>query len=154
MHTVELLEQSCEVAEQLGYQTRQEWLGGTGGGACEFAGRKWIFVDLALSVFEQLEQVTDALAAGPGHLPAGSVVTHAACAGDPQRRLTRSNALAIEPVGLDVLLDRPRRTIANALPAGHTVRISVLVSSMVGIVTWWLRNSSQRCGGTTSCSGS
>ena len=27
MHTVELLEQACDVAEQLGYQTRQEWLG-------------------------------------------------------------------------------------------------------------------------------
>ena len=61
MHTVDLLEQACEIAEQLGYHTRQEWLGGSGGGACEFAGRKWIFVDLALSVFEQLEQVTEAL---------------------------------------------------------------------------------------------
>ena len=66
MHTVELLEQACSVAEQLGYQTRQEWLGGTGGGACEFAGRKWIFIDLALSVFEQLEQVSDALRGDPG----------------------------------------------------------------------------------------
>jgi hypothetical protein len=66
MHTVELLEQACEVAQRLGYQTRQEWLGGTGGGACEFAGRKWIFIDLALSVCEQLEQVTDALRRDPG----------------------------------------------------------------------------------------
>ena len=66
MHTVELLEQACAIAEQLGYQTRQEWLGGTGGGACEFGGRKWIFIDLALSVFEQLEQVTDALRQDPG----------------------------------------------------------------------------------------
>ena len=66
MHTVELLEQACDVAEQLGYRTRQEWLGGTGGGACEFAGRKWIFIDLALSVCEQLEQVTEALRQDPG----------------------------------------------------------------------------------------
>ncbi|NLX56683.1 MAG: hypothetical protein GXY58_16375 [Planctomycetaceae bacterium] len=66
MHTVELLEQACAIAEQLGYQTRQEWLGGAGGGACEFAGRKWIFIDLALSVFEQLDQVTDALRQDPG----------------------------------------------------------------------------------------
>ena len=57
MHTVELLEQACAIAEQLGYQTRQEWLGGTGGGTCEFGGRKWIFIDLALSVFE-LHQTT------------------------------------------------------------------------------------------------
>ncbi|MCU0959781.1 MAG: hypothetical protein MUF48_06720 [Pirellulaceae bacterium] len=66
MHTVELLEQACEVAERLGYRTRQEWLGGTGGGACEFAGKKWIFIDLAVSVFEQLEQVVAALRQDPG----------------------------------------------------------------------------------------
>jgi len=66
MHTVELLEQACAVAEQLGYHTRQEWLGGTGGGACEFAGRKWIFIDLALTVFEQLDQVAEALRRDPG----------------------------------------------------------------------------------------
>ncbi len=66
MHTVELLEEACRVAEYLGYQTRQEWLGGSGGGACEFAGQKWIFIDLALNAIEQLEQVTDALRSDPG----------------------------------------------------------------------------------------
>jgi hypothetical protein len=65
MHTVELLEQALSVAGQLGYRTRQEWLGGTGGGACEFAGQKWIFIDLALTAVEQLEQVTDALRSDP-----------------------------------------------------------------------------------------
>ena len=65
MHTVELLEQACDVADRLGYRTRQEWLGGTGGGACEFGGRKWIFIDLALNVCEQLEQVTEALRQDP-----------------------------------------------------------------------------------------
>ena len=66
MHTVELLEQAIGVAEQLGYQTRQEWLGGSGGGSCEFAGRKWIFIDLSLTAFEQLEQVVEALRQDPG----------------------------------------------------------------------------------------
>jgi len=65
MHTVELREQALAVAEQLGYHTRQEWLGGSGGGQCEFAGRKWIFVDLALSAGEQLEQIAEALRAEP-----------------------------------------------------------------------------------------
>jgi len=65
MHTVELLEQAFFVAEGLGYKIRQEWLGGTGGGACEFAGQKWIFVDLALNAIEQLDQVTDALQNDP-----------------------------------------------------------------------------------------
>ncbi len=66
MRTVELLEQCCETAEQLGYQIRHEWLGGSGGGACEFGGRKFIFVDLALNTEEQLAQVTEALQQDPG----------------------------------------------------------------------------------------
>jgi hypothetical protein len=66
MHTVELLEQSLELAEHMGYKIRQEWLGGTGGGACEFSGQKWIFVDLALNAVEQLDQVSSALRDDPG----------------------------------------------------------------------------------------
>ena len=66
MHTVEMLEEECKVAESLGYHVRHEWLGGSGGGACEFAGRKWLFVDLALNAIEQLEQVTEALQDDPG----------------------------------------------------------------------------------------
>ena len=65
MHTVELLERSLELAQRLGYQIREEWLGGTGGGRCEFGGRKWLFVDLALTVSEQLEQVLEALREDP-----------------------------------------------------------------------------------------
>jgi hypothetical protein len=66
MHTVELLEQSLELAERMGYRIRQEWLGGTGGGACEFSGQKWLFVDLALNAVEQLDQVSSALRDDPG----------------------------------------------------------------------------------------
>ncbi len=65
MHTIELLDQALSVADQLGYKIRQEWLGGSGGGACQFSGQKWIFVDLALNAVEQLEQVTEALQADP-----------------------------------------------------------------------------------------
>ena len=65
MHTVELLEEALEVADSLGYKVRHEWLGGSGGGACEFAGGKWLFVDLALNAVEQLEQVTEALRVDP-----------------------------------------------------------------------------------------
>lgn len=61
MHTVELLEQAIAAAEKLGYSIRQEWLGGTGGGYCEFGGRKWVFIDLSLSNVEQLDQVAAAL---------------------------------------------------------------------------------------------
>ena len=66
MHTVEILEQSLAVAERLGYQIRHEWLGGSGGGHCEFGGKKWIFLDLSLNVVERLEQVLLALRSDPG----------------------------------------------------------------------------------------
>ena len=66
MHTVELLEQVLTIAERLGYGVRHEWLGGQGCNACEFGGRKWLFVDLAVSAAEQLEQVVEALQNDPG----------------------------------------------------------------------------------------
>ncbi len=65
MHTVELLNRTLEVAESMGYGIRFEYLGGTTGGACEIAGRAWLFVDLALNPLEQLEQVNRALQQDP-----------------------------------------------------------------------------------------
>jgi hypothetical protein len=65
MHTVEMLERLKELAENAGYGLRHEWMGGVGGGACEFAGRKWIFIDLSLPVVEQLDQVAAALKDDP-----------------------------------------------------------------------------------------
>jgi hypothetical protein len=73
MHTVELLEEALRAAEQLGYQIRQEWLGGSGGGDCEIKGRRWLFLDLALSPADQFELVLQALRRHPEaaslHLP-------------------------------------------------------------------------------------
>jgi hypothetical protein len=65
MHTVEMLERLLALASQMGYVIRQEWLGGSGGGECQFGGRRYIFVDLALSVVEQLEQVAAVLRNDP-----------------------------------------------------------------------------------------
>jgi hypothetical protein len=62
MHRVERLERLLGEAVQRGYIVRQEWLGGRGGGTCEIAGRKHLFVDLALSTGEQLAQIAEALA--------------------------------------------------------------------------------------------
>ena len=56
MHTVELLEAALKLAEQQGFTVRQEWLGGRGGGPCEILGRKVLFIDLAISPLEQLDQ--------------------------------------------------------------------------------------------------
>ncbi|MBN1912586.1 MAG: hypothetical protein JW818_22890 [Pirellulales bacterium] len=65
MHTVEQLEATLAVAKSAGYQIRQEWLGGAGGGGCQFGGQKWLFLDLALGPAEQLDQVVDALRDDP-----------------------------------------------------------------------------------------
>ena len=65
MHTVELLSECLTVAQRLGYKVRQEWLGGIGGGACDFGGHRWIFVDLGLNANEQLEQAASALREDP-----------------------------------------------------------------------------------------
>jgi hypothetical protein len=73
MYTVELYEGAVRLAESLGYQIRQEVLAGVGGGACEVAGRKCLFVDLTLSPPEQLDQILDAIKSDPGHFLADSV---------------------------------------------------------------------------------
>ena len=65
MHTVELLQHALDLAGRLGYRIRQEWLGGSGGGGCELAGRKILFLDVALNPAEQLDQVLDALRREP-----------------------------------------------------------------------------------------
>ena len=65
MHTVELYEVAKQFAESLGYQIREENLGGIGGGACEVAGRKCLFVDIAMSSVEQLDQVVLAISRDP-----------------------------------------------------------------------------------------
>ena len=61
MHTVELLNEAVDTARRLGYEVRQVWLGGNGGGHCLVRGRKWLLLDVAQTVDEQLEIVTDAL---------------------------------------------------------------------------------------------
>ena len=66
MHTVEALEQALDLAERLGYEVRQEWLGGNGGGGCELNGQKVLFLDLALGPVDQLDQVLDTLCREPG----------------------------------------------------------------------------------------
>jgi hypothetical protein len=66
MHTVELLEHALDLADRLGYKTRQEWLGGLSGGGCELRGQKILFLDLALGPEDQLDQVVDTLRREPG----------------------------------------------------------------------------------------
>jgi hypothetical protein len=60
MHTVEILGHCLDLARRLGYDIRQDWLDGNGGG-CILRGRKILFLDLALGPAEQLDQVLDTL---------------------------------------------------------------------------------------------
>ena len=61
MHTVEMLQEALDTARRLGYEVRQDWLGGNGGGHCLVRGRKWLLLDVAQSPDEQLDVVSDAL---------------------------------------------------------------------------------------------
>ena len=61
MHTVELLEEAVQAARRLGYEVRQDWLGGDGGGHCLVRGRKWLLLDVAQTADEQLTVVAEAL---------------------------------------------------------------------------------------------
>jgi hypothetical protein len=61
MHTVEMLREAVDTARRLGYEVRQDWLGGNGGGHCLVRGRKWLLLDVAQTADEQLEIVSEAL---------------------------------------------------------------------------------------------
>ena len=64
---IDRLDEAIAHAKQLGFQIRRDWLGGAADGWCEIAGRRILFVDLSLSIDEQLEQVTEAIAAVRQH---------------------------------------------------------------------------------------
>jgi hypothetical protein len=68
MLTVEALEQALDLAVRLGYTVRQDCFAGSGGGACQLKGRKFLFVDLDLGPEEQLDQVVGALRHEPNSL--------------------------------------------------------------------------------------
>jgi hypothetical protein len=65
MHTVEILGYCLDVARRLGYEIRQDWLDGNGGGGCVLRGRKILFLDLAQNPSEQLDQVLESLRLDP-----------------------------------------------------------------------------------------
>jgi hypothetical protein len=61
MQTVAMLNEALDTARRLGYEVRQDWLGGDGGGHCLVRGRKWLLLDVAQSADEQLDVVAEAL---------------------------------------------------------------------------------------------
>ena len=65
MNTIERIDQLTELAQQLGYQVRYDYFGGTGGGICQISGAKYLFLDLALTSAEQLDVLRRSLAHEP-----------------------------------------------------------------------------------------
>ena len=65
MNSVELLEEAIDAARRVGFDVREEWFGGSGGGACAVHGKKLLFLDLNLGPRERLLQVADALRGDP-----------------------------------------------------------------------------------------
>jgi hypothetical protein len=65
MDSVELLEEAMQAARRVGYEIREEWLGGSSGGACVVGGRKMLFLDLSLGPRQRLDQVLGGLRAEP-----------------------------------------------------------------------------------------
>ncbi len=63
MYSVDLLADAIAAAKLAGYEVREDWLGGSGGGACELRGRKHMFLDLSQPPRERLDQVLAALKA-------------------------------------------------------------------------------------------
>jgi hypothetical protein len=61
MRTLELLDYVTELARRLGYEIREEWLDGAGGGACEIRGQHILFVDLSLSPQDRLWRLASVL---------------------------------------------------------------------------------------------
>lgn len=61
VHSVDILEEAIELAKQIGFQVRHEWLDGSSGGTCRI-GSSWVlFVDLSLTASEQMDQAISAL---------------------------------------------------------------------------------------------
>jgi hypothetical protein len=83
MHTAELLQEALEAARKAGFEVRQDWLGGNGGGHCLVRGRKLVLLDIAQSTDEQLDIVAEALSSEPG---AVRLVRSAELAGKLQTR--------------------------------------------------------------------
>lgn len=66
MDSVEALDEALAVARTLGFEIREDWFDGRGGGPCRIRGRKCLFLDLQLSPRDRLAQVLETLRSEPG----------------------------------------------------------------------------------------
>jgi hypothetical protein len=66
MQTVTILDEALSAIRRLGYEIREECVGGNGGGVCVLRGRKIFFMDPSLEVADQLDMACEALRADAG----------------------------------------------------------------------------------------
>jgi hypothetical protein len=62
MHTIELLEEALQLAEESGFDVRRQWLGENIGGPCRVGPQRILLVNLSLTAEEQLKHAIGALA--------------------------------------------------------------------------------------------
>ena len=113
MHTVELLEEAIALAERVGFQVRQEWLGGSGGGDCEIKGQKWIFLDLAVGPLDQLELVLETLRREQRTQISQSRDVVVTAAAELQRQIKQA-AAALKKARSQTAVEQARRTLNQA----------------------------------------
>lgn len=65
MNLVRQFDEFLDVAQRLGYHIRYDYFGGTGGGVCHYGGKKWLFIDLALTAEDQLDVIFSTLKSDP-----------------------------------------------------------------------------------------
>ncbi|MGB6043473.1 MAG: hypothetical protein WBF93_09990 [Pirellulales bacterium] len=61
MHEVTFLAEALSAIRRLGYEIREECVGGNGGGICVLHGQKFFFLDPSLDLADQLDLACDAL---------------------------------------------------------------------------------------------
>lgn len=65
-----LFDEAAAIVAAQGFEVRFEHLGGNGTGYCQLGERRWMVIDVAQPLEEQLEQLAAAIASQP--LPAGT----------------------------------------------------------------------------------
>ncbi|WP_425396833.1 hypothetical protein [Aeoliella sp.] len=65
MTSGQLFDEAIAIAKQQGFEIRYEHLGGSGTGYCQVGEQRWLVVDVAQPVEEQLEQLATAIASEP-----------------------------------------------------------------------------------------
>ena len=129
MHTVELLQEALEAARGLGFEVRQDWLGGNGGGHCLVRGRKMVLLDIAQSSRGATYVVAEALRGEPGaarFVRSSELAAQAATA--PHCGIAAKSGRRGDGRGGDAMFAR-----LSTLPLSHSCLVLALLSACYAI---------------------